>query len=203
MHSAKSDTNNDVKLVRDRLIINGKTYTHIDIIEAPGDKGSNREPPKGDRSRKTANAVNTELSLSRAPSPHSQKDSGAIPKINFVSQNIYTLLRNLRDLGDDTFSWGGKKKATSPLEQTSSKKAREATPLNARINDGSSGDVTVTPGDVSEKETASGTPHFPDKSADNICKQQVPLSDPLNHSGLSSGEINNGSVDHSVTMEHT
>ena len=133
-----------------------------------GTKGSNREPPKGDRSRKTANAVNTELSLSRAPSPHSQKDSGAIPKINFVSQNIYTPLRNLRDLGDDTFSWGGKKKATPPLEQTSPKKAREATPLNARKNDGSSGDVTVTPDDVSEKETASGTPHFPDKSAITI-----------------------------------
>ena len=105
MHSAKSDTNNDVKLVRDRLIINGKTYTHTDIIEAPGDKGSNREPPKGDRLRKTSNAVNTELGLSKAPSPHVQKDSGAIPKINFVSQNIYTPLRNLRDLGDDTFGW--------------------------------------------------------------------------------------------------
>lgn len=131
MHSAKSDTKNDVKPVRDRLIINGKTYTHTDIVEAPRDKGRNREPPKDDRSLKTTNAVNAELGLSRAPNPQTQKDSGAIPKINCVSQNIYTPLGTLRDLGDDTSSWGGKKKATSPLEQTCPKKAREVTPLNA------------------------------------------------------------------------
>ena len=48
MKSAKSDSNNDIKLVRDKPTINGTTFTHKDILEESDVKESGREP-KNDR----------------------------------------------------------------------------------------------------------------------------------------------------------
>ena len=62
--------------------------------------------------------------------PTFSKDSGAVPKLSFASQNTFTPLRDLRD--DDSQNLRGKQKASSPLEdQASPKKARDLTPQAA------------------------------------------------------------------------
>ena len=55
------------------------------------------------------------------------KESGAIKKLNFLSQNPYTPLRDIH--GGDGLNLGGKQKASSSLEdQLSPKKAQDVNP---------------------------------------------------------------------------
>ena len=182
MRSAKSDSNNDVKLVRDKLIINGTTFTHKVILKESGAKESGREP-KNDRPHRPPVASNIGWGMGRAARPVFPKDSGAIAKLNFVSQNMYT---PLRDLGDDISTGRGKKKATSPLEeQTSPKKLRDLPSPKIPDNDGTSTD------DI-EKENNTTTSQV-DEPIHNTSTHQETTSDPFIVNGLSSGDNNSAS----------
>ena len=65
MKSAKSDSNNDVKLVGDKLIINGTTFTHTDIREESDAKESGRKP-KNDRPHRPTVATNIGWGIGQA-----------------------------------------------------------------------------------------------------------------------------------------
>ena len=197
MQSAKRDTNNDVKLVRDKLIINGKTYTHTDILEEGDETDNRRVPLKNNRPRGPPQAINIGWG-SRVARPVFPKNSGAIPKLNFLSNNMYT---PLRELGNDSTVGPGKKKASSPLEdQTSPKKLRDAPPANPR-NGGASDDVTEKDSDP--------TPTQDDEPIHSSSTQQQETSDLSTANGSLSGD-NNGATGSSEnnapvspTMDHT
>lgn len=126
LKSAKSNPSNVVKLVRDKLIINGTAYTHTDIQGSENKEDDSRNHDIRSVPR-TTSKKDSEWCLRRIAKPQLKRDSGAIPKLNFHSQNTYTPLTGLG--GDETFNWRGKKKAVSPLEEQSSpKKARDVTP---------------------------------------------------------------------------